>query len=264
MKLNKIISSVILSIILFSCLAVTAFADVIVYPADAFFEAHVDECTYVNRNYLTNSPDGHVYSYTAPNSGITKNAFPNNEKINIGYSYTDKDGNVWGTHGYSLGRVEWFKISDLSLIYDSKEFLIDHGDEMEANGGRFTLNESDERSLIFFAYPGGELVNTHGITAKDGASEMIDGDVYIDKNGNAWAHFGYLYGYRDIWLCVSNPYNEDIGGFAVEENAPVLKAEPTSPDKIPPNPDNTKALLITGALVIIVVIGTAVIIKKIK
>ena len=52
-------------------------ADLILEPEDQFYQAHADQCEYVDRSYYT---DGSVDLWTAPN-GRKKGSFPAGKRL---------------------------------------------------------------------------------------------------------------------------------------------------------------------------------------
>jgi hypothetical protein len=70
-----------------------------------------------------------------------------------------------------------------------------------------------------------------------------------------------MYGMRDFWVCLSNPYDESVGGYALPDHEITLKQEPVAADAIPVSDGNKVMLIAVGVLIVGVVIGTTVIIR---
>ena len=71
-------------------------ADLILEPEDQFYQAHADQCEYVDRSYYT---DGSVDLWTAPN-GRKKGSFPADTRLRLPmYIQTVRghNGRVFGT-----------------------------------------------------------------------------------------------------------------------------------------------------------------------
>jgi hypothetical protein len=70
-----------------------------------------------------------------------------------------------------------------------------------------------------------------------------------------------MYGMRDFWICLTAPYDESVGGYALSEHEITLKQEPVEKNDIPVSEGNKTMLIVAGVLVVGVVIGTAVIVR---
>ncbi len=287
-RIFKICIFALLSIMLLS-VSVPAFADVIVEPwEDDFYNEHKDECVYNNnRMYIVNTDKGYAYLYVSPKSSVSIKGYSNGDQVSISWLYTDASGEEWGVLSYGSG---WFRMSDLTLIYDSYEFIADHGDEMEDYiSGSYSIPTSDEKPVVMWKYPGckTEYFFDYG---EDVADHV--GQIYRDADGVEWGHISYYYGSRSVWVCLSDPYadraddmkeseslkaepveseeipalsadksemaeNEEKQTVTVNGESIELKAEPVPRDEIPMNDGNFKTLAIVGALVLGVAAITA-------
>ncbi len=233
--------------------ALPAAADVIVEPRDDFYEDNLEHCTRDPHSYIINSAAGYTYLYKNPKSSTSLEGFSNGESVYIEFLYTDpNDGNVWGCY-QDRG---WFRMSDLSRIYDSDSFREEFQAEIRPYVEDYSFEASEENPVTLWAYPGGAMkdrVNFPHIL------ENVSG-VYNDGAGNTWGYIGYLYGMRDVWICLSDPYSTTVGGYAVEKNKVSLKAEPVEKQNIPEpeGNDNYTVLIATGILVAIVVAFTTI------
>ena len=73
-----------------------AFADVIVEPDNGFYRTHQKECHHrEGRTYLADGPDGSLNLYTAP-GGTVSETLQNGAAFYCQWTYTDKQGIVWG------------------------------------------------------------------------------------------------------------------------------------------------------------------------
>ena len=254
----KTILSLALICLMLTVLAIPAAADIIYEPNNLFYNTHKDDCEYLRvRHYVANSEAGYVYLYQSPDNPMTVRSYPNGEEVAIIWLYTAPDGAQWGLNGDESG---WICLSDWSLVYDSREFLKDHEAEcVPYEEGSFEpINGSNESPVLTWAYPGGEL-RERKIT--EGELTYFVGQTYTDEGGTVWGYIGYRYGERDFWICLSNPYDESVGGYALPEHEITLKQEPAAVDAIPVSDGNKTALIVAGVLIVGVVIGTAVIIR---
>ncbi len=236
-----------------SCI-LPVFADVIVEPEDAFYRAHADECVYNRyRTYTVNTEVGHAYVYVSPDSSLTVKGWPNGTEVVISWIYTDKNGDDWGL--FSQGG--WFRMADLTVVYDSFSFIEDHREEMTGyTEGSYTLEASEEKPIPMWSYPG---KRSDAAFNSDNIAEYIS-MLYTDGDGVVWGYISYYKSRRNIWVCASDPY----GDGTVTPADPALsewKAEPTPAGEIPMSEGNVKLLLAVGALVCTVVVVTAVVIS---
>ena len=111
-------------------LTVPVSADVIIEPRDSFFEKHREECTYVARQYELAGYDGKVTVFTAP-GGVNKLTLDNGLRGTIQFTWEGK-GTTWGYLIYWDDQwIEgWVPMDDVSLVYDSKQFMTDHAGEI--------------------------------------------------------------------------------------------------------------------------------------
>ena len=247
-----------LALMMLSALTLPAAADIIIEPSNLFYATHRDKCEYLRvRHYLTNTAEGYVYLYQSPDNTLTVKSYPNGEKVALTWLYTAPDGEEWGMLYDESG---WFRLSDLSLVYDSREFLKDNEDKCVPyeKGDAEAINGSNASPVISWTYPGGEK-EEYRITNGD-VTEFV-GKTYTDANGTVWGHIGYMYGMRDFWVCLTAPYDESVGGYALPEHEITLKQEPLAQDAIPVSRANVSTAIIAGVLIVAVVIGTAVLIR---
>ena len=66
-------------------------ADIIWEPDDYFYNQHASDCTYVNRMFTANGPDGVVIVYKNPESPQIITQLDNGFQTHISYTYTDSD-----------------------------------------------------------------------------------------------------------------------------------------------------------------------------
>ena len=254
----KSILSLALICLMLTVLAIPAAADIIYEPNNLFYNTHKDDCEYLRvRHYVANSEAGYVYLYQSPDNPMTVRSYPNGEEVAITWLYTASDGAQWGLNGDESG---WICLSDWSLVYDSREFLKDHEAECVPFEGESAaeIPATEEKPVIAWSYPGGDRAK---YTLSSGNVAYFVGQTYTDANGTVWGHIGYMYGMRDFWVCLSNPYDESVGGYALPEHEITLIQAPVAQEDIPVSGGNRTALIVAGVLTVGVVIGTAVIIR---
>ena len=184
-------------------------ADLILEPEDQFYQAHADQCEYVDRSYYT---DGSVDLWTAPN-GRKKGSFPADTRLQITHVYTDSQGAQWGV--FLEQESGWILMADVYLDYDSRQFREDHEEEI-LPGEEQVLAEGEK--VVFWSYPcSGENWGTEELQ-----QELKFSEFYTDDQERLWGNVGYYMGSRDFWICLSEPENQEI---SVEEEPPKVPGQ---------------------------------------
>ena len=184
-------------------------ADLILEPEDQFYQAHADQCEYVNRSYYT---DGSVDFWTAPN-GRKKGSFPADTRLQITHIYTDSQGAQWGV--FLDQESGWILMADVYLDYDSRQFREDHEEEI-LPGEEQVLAEGEK--VVFWSYPcSGENWGTEELQ-----QELKFSEFYTDSQERLWGNVGYYMGSRDFWICLSEPRNQEI---PMEEEPPKVPGQ---------------------------------------
>lgn len=236
-------------------LTVPVSADSIWTPDDPFYEKHQEACSYVNRRYELAGYNGKVTVFTAP-GGVNKATLDNGIRGTIQFTWEGKGIN-WGYLCWVEDRdVEgWVPMDDLSLVYDSKQFMADHA-------GEITETEPvqvDFREAVLYSYPNGPA----GSVLKEYPDYMTFSEmftqVYTDENGLRWGYIYYYMGRLDSWVCLDAPMDEelDTGIVPVSPSAAQLRGSATVPAGPP-------ALLIAAVLVAAVAAVTVVLLLKRK
>ncbi len=254
--MKRKLTALLLVLLAVSALAVPVHADVIWTPENDFYKSHRDECTYVGRTYLLAGYDGTVTLYTAP-GGMSKTTVENDVQGYIQFTWTG-DGLAWGY--LTLGRDQegWVPLDDLTLVYDSQQFMEDHRGEIVT---------SDPVSVEFhegvrYSYPNG---TTSGSTLKEDAGylpfDQLFTQIYTDENGLRWGYVGYYMGRLNCWICLDDPMNDSLtGGIVPPEPSPAqLRGSAT----VEPGPLGS-VLPIAAALVAGVAAVTGALILKLK
>lgn len=209
---RKLLTLILTALALFS-LAVPASADSIWTPDDTFYKKHQYQCDYVGRDYELAGYDGKVTVFTAP-GGMSKATLDNGLQVGIQFTWEGK-GTTWGYlvrwdedwHDRTEG---WVPMDDVSLVYDSKQFIEDHASEIEET----QPVPVDFHEAVVYDYPNGPVYGPDGFTLKEDADyqpfdEMFT-QVYTDENGLRWGHIGYYMGWMDNWVCLDDPMNEHL------------------------------------------------------
>lgn len=248
----------------------TAFADVLWEPQSSFYQRNANQCELEQRTYWLNSPDGYVTLWDAP-GGNALASLPNGETLHIYYRWQGATGS-WGAAELSAEALEeqaltisgdfkdrwvevWVPMEDLILQYDHRSFLEDHADEVREESRAVDL--SGIRYCVY-PYPGGVLRYQRERGGTD--LPVTLSPLYTDPEGREWGCCGYLYGDRNIWLCISDLENPDL---PVEDHTPDLyPAAETAPEL--PVSTGSSSLWLAGGAVAVVCGVTAFLILRMK
>lgn len=249
---RKIFTLFLAALAVFS-LTVPASADLIWEPDDSFYEKHRGECSYVGREYELAGYDGKVTVFTAP-GGMNKFTLDNGLRVGIQFTWEGK-GTTWGyLIRWDDDRPEgWVPMDDVSLVYDSKQFMTDHAGEIEET----QPIPVDFHEAVLYAYPNGPA----GSVLEEEPDYMTFSEtftqVYTDQAGLRWGYVGYYMGRLESWVCLDDPMNEglDTGVVPVSPSAAQLRGS-AAVTAGPP------ALLIAAVLVAGVAAVTVVLLLK--
>lgn len=236
-------------------LTLPASADSIWEPDDSFYRSHMGACTYVGREYELAGYDGKVTVFTAP-GGMSKHSLDNGLRVTIQFTWEGK-GTTWG---YLIRWDDdrpagWVPMDDVSLVYDSKQFMEDHAGEIEET----QPVPVDFHEAVLYSYPNGPA----GSTLKEDPDYMTFSEtftqVYTDGAGLRWGYVGYYMGRLENWICLDDPMNQglDTEIMPVAPSAAQLRGSATVTAGPP-------ALLIAAVLVAAVAAVTAFLLLKRK
>lgn len=245
-------------------------ADVIWEPEDSFYEKHASQCTYVNRCFAADGPDGIVIFYESPESAKVVDTWENGYQAYISYTYKDGSGILWGIYEKGSGQTGWVPMEYMKVVYDHISFQEDYGSEIMEQRG--VLEEKYKGEAIqIWEYPGAKEPVTEPVNMQ-GLPEYSS--VYTDEKGYRWGYVGYYYGLRNIWICIDQPtadYEQlyPDGGPQIVAQAEAaetdgLNSEKQGTDRIVPQPDHGTAILATAlvALVVLATAGLLVVLRK--
>lgn len=259
-KINWI-TCVMLSLFLFFSTSKIVKADLIIEPDDAFYRSHKNSCTYVSRSYIANSEDGYSTIYVNPESKLSIYKVTNGTDFYVSFSY-DKSGETWlycvlpidEEDGHVTYKKGWIPDADCLLKYDGIAFYDDHESELTNYQGELKDYQAKNEILVW-SYPlSGEVVKRF----KEFDANHIS-TVYTDEEGRDWGYIGYYMGKVNSWVCISDPENEEL---------PVQKI--VKGDLIPPVEPEWSPLdgtylpfLVAAILVVVVIVGTFLLIRRI-
>ena len=94
------------------------------------------------------------------------------------------------------------------------------------------------------------------LTRVDYAADVLS-PCYVDSAGNFWGYTGYIYGYRFVWICLSDP-----AGTSVEPDQAVIDRVEARADEV--RSAQRSRLILAAVLVAAVVAVTLVLILKLR
>ena len=195
-----------------AALTAPACADVLWEPENSFYEKHHEDCEYLGRRYMVNSPEGFITVWDAPDGSRVLGQFTNRSKLWVYWLYEN-----WGVIGHRDGdeRIEgWVDMNDMILLYDHTAFAEDYADQIQPYNGEFADYDGKDAQFNFYEYPGApEICHWMKATTKfvpeltgiydDGESAIQS--IFVDENGLTWGYLGYHYGRINAWFCLDNP-----------------------------------------------------------
>ncbi len=197
---------------LLAALTLPAYADVLWEPENSFYEKHHEDCEYLGRRYMVNSPDGFITVWDAPDGSRVLGQFENGSKLWVYWLYEN-----WGVIGHRDGDkpIEgWVDMNSMVLLYDHTAFAEDYADQIRPYNGEFADYDGEDKIFNFYEYPGApEICHWMQATTKfvpdltgiyeDGQS--IIQSVFVDENGLTWGYIGYYGGQLNAWFCLDDP-----------------------------------------------------------
>lgn len=237
-------------------LTLPASADSIWTPDDPFYEKHWEECDYVGRQYELAGYNGKVTVFTAP-GGMNKLTLDNGLRVTIQFTWEGK-GTTWGyLVRWDDDRPEgWVPMDDVSLVYDSKQFMEDHAGEITTETQPVPV---DFHEAVLYRYPNGPAGNTLTEDPDYQRFGEMFTQVYTDGAGLRWGYVGYYMGRLENWVCLDDPMNQELDTeiMPVAPSAAQLRGSETVTAGPP-------ALLIAAVLVAAVAAVTAFLLLKRK
>lgn len=224
-------------------------ADLIWTPANSFFEAHHQECSYVARMYEVGGYEGYTSVFDEPD-GTSVGTVENGKRVHIQFCWPGEK--AWGY--VNAGAAEgWVPMDDLSLIYDSQQFMEDHASEIRT-GDPVPV---EFREAMLYEYPNGpSRLLMEEVEDYEPFSETFSA-IFTDEQGKDWGYIGYYMGRVDAWVCLDDPMNEELSTAVVETPPSAAQLSQTPSVEEGGNP-----LLLPGVLVAGVVAVTAVLMGK--
>ncbi|MDE6594075.1 MAG: hypothetical protein K2K57_13565 [Oscillospiraceae bacterium] len=180
--------------------------DVLTPPQDGFYELYESQCELHDYRRFRAAVDFDVFASPIDQTSVRR--VSTGEVISTNVSYVAPDGAVWGYAYSETGLGGWFRMENVTLVYDSIAFTEEHQNELTPYAGQLD-SFSPKEYLYLWTYPGsGEAENI----CRAGDEWFTNGDVqnlgeraayvYRDGSGSEWVYLDFL---PSGWVYVPNP-----------------------------------------------------------
>ncbi len=239
----------------------TALADVIFEPEDAFYAAHRGEFEYLYREYTANGPEGYTTLWKAPDSAEQRENVANGETFSGLFLYT-AGGETWSSvSGEGETLRGWVRLSDCTPVPDYLTFEEAHGAEFVPCDSSYDHAFDGLETVVLWKYPGSGIVEWADCDAKwfreNGTPSQTFQSCWEDEDGRVWGFVGYVMGVRNVWVCLSDPANQDLPASAAVLPLDAIAIPPAGEI---PAPKTSGMEPVTVVLVVLVVAATAALI----
>jgi len=195
--------------------AFSAYADLIVEPENDFYSRNQRSIILLERSFCVNSSLGSTSLKKEPGARTDITQVENGETIYVTHSCL-YNGEYWGITSVYLESENrrspdgWIKMDDLLLLYDYIAFAKEHYNEFYKYEGDFEeINNAGEALVWLWPGAGTPPWKLEGLY--DDHYDVTF--AYKDDAGREWGFITYLYGSRNIWICISDPINPEIPAF---------------------------------------------------
>jgi len=258
----KHIITFILILAMSAALTGAAMADIAYEPEDSFYRKHFSGCEYENRSYYTNGEEGYVLVCSVP-GGSSRTAIPNGGVYYVSYTYEEK-GESWGCIEYDEATLEnsgpWqenstsgsVEMSQMKAEHDSAWFEEVYGEAIVS--GTEKLEIGRDSHALGYKYPGsGIVVDEIGNYTNEEFITVDFSTLYTDAQGLKWGYLGYFFGHRNIWVCLSEPFEKLEAGEEYAEPELIPAAEPGALDEAQSEAERPLAYIVAGAASLIII-----------
>lgn len=197
-----LIYSIVLAITGSMIAVLPVYADIIWEPDDMFYNNHASECTYVNRAFTANGPDGIVIVYKNPESPQKVTQLDNGTVIFISFTYQDSEGILWGIYeNTNAKKTGWMPMDYMEVVYDSISFAEEFQEEITGQVEQELDKQYLGQEIYLWKYPGAE----NGTPMQTQEHLPTYNAVFKDEEGRLWGNVNYYYGMKNSWVCIDQP-----------------------------------------------------------
>lgn len=231
MNIKEIICTAIAvaSVAAFSGTAV--YADAIAEPANQFYFDDPSSCDYIHWRTFEVLEDTELLM--SPLKSTVSSKVQKGEFVDIGFTYTDDKGVVWGCCSFDAPAEResgWIKMSGVKEIYNVFTFLDEHESELADYNGELDDFIPKEK-VVLWDYPYSEnccSVKAESWYTKDEypfKNEIAD-KCWTDENGNMWIYSvrwitkdADRFGFDNCWIFLPAPEATDLSDFGYDISA---------------------------------------------
>jgi len=211
----RIVAYMLVLVGLIFILTIPAYADMVVEPDNDFYKENQYYIVLLERVFHVNASSGFTSIKKAPGERSEIARVDNVEILYVRYSCL-YNGEFWGlTTIYPKSKQDpeyegWVRMDNLLVAYDYIAFAEEHSDEFHAFEGDIKELVSTEAALAW-PWPGADapLWKIEGLDTENFRVSV----AYTDDVGREWGFITYLYGSRNIWICLTDPINSEIPSF---------------------------------------------------
>ncbi len=195
-------------------------ADVIWEPRSDFYWDNAEECDFVGEYYLTDGKEGYVTLYKEPGSSEETGRIENGKRFYVGFSYTDKTGEVWAVlelWKYESQKGEWIaedategwtQMTELKERYNEADFRKEYAASFQTYADEMASYEIKE-AIYLWEYPGSDMMMGKIRSYMQSEDVPAYEYIYTDPDGRRWSYIGYYYG-QSGWVCIDEPESKNI------------------------------------------------------
>lgn len=152
------------------------------------------------------------------------------------------------------------ELSECVPVADYLSFEEVHGGEFVPYDRALDTNFADIENVVLWTYPGSGKIAWAKADARWFRENVMPAEAFSqcweDGEGRLWGFVNYCYGWRNTWVCLSDPDNTDLA--ADPEVLPEKTVYYPAADPVPAPSSGVSGL--AAVLVVLVVAGTAVLI----
>lgn len=229
MKIRNIICAFTAAAAMAAFSGAAVYGDMSAEPDNSFYYDNYESCEYIESRPFEALEDAKLLK--DPNGKAVSKDIRKGDKLNISFTYTDKNGEVWGCcmfYGSADADSDgWIKMSQVKEIYNVFTFIDEHSDEFTDYSGELD-NYIPQEKVVLWEYPYSE--NCYSVKAEDWftkenypfKNEIAD-KCWTDENGNMWIYSGKWatkdFGYNDRWVFLPDPETTDLSSFGYDISA---------------------------------------------
>lgn len=233
MTLKKMFCTIIAAAAMTVFSGAAVYADAIAEPDNAFYRSGYKSCEYINWRRFNVLEDSDILR--SPLKTSVASRVKKGDIVDIGFIYTDKNGDVWGCCMFDerseLGRSKdgWIKMSKVSEIYSTFTFIDEHSDKFSDYSGELD-NYIPQEKVVLWEYPYSE--NYYSIKAENWYTREdypypkgeLANKCWTDENGNMWIYSGRWITkdhdrFDNRWVFLPAPEATDLSNFGYDISA---------------------------------------------